>query len=296
MMAEIEVIQPGLFSTIQDSGRFGFRNFGVPVSGPMDAYSSRLGNLILDNKPGSPVLEITLLGPMLKFNAPARIVITGAHMAAMINTREIKNNRICNVFAGDILIFGKRVKGARAYIAIQGGFICDQVLGSYSWYEGLTTHFRLEEGMKLKFDSGKSPKPMSTSAVSCRDDYLFTSRVPVYPGPEFHKLAPSLQKQLCNIVFSVDPASNRMAVQVKENLKNNLEPIITGPVIPGTVQWTPSGKLIVLMKDCQTSGGYPRVLQVSEDGINILAQKGPGDSFEFELLSLVNKEAPPVKP
>jgi len=180
-------------------------------------------------------------------------------------------------------------------LAIQGGFICDEVLGSCSWYEGMTQHFRLEKGMKLKFDSGKSRKSNSTAAIGFRSDYLSTCKVAVYAGPEFYKLASILQKQLFSSVFSVDPASNRMAVQAKEDLKNNLEPIITGPVIPGTVQLTPSGKLILLMKDCQTSGGYPRVLQLSEEGMNTLAQKVAGDKFKFELLNVLNKEAPPVK-
>src|SRR5690606_35113395 len=143
MIAEIEVIQPGLFSTIQDSGRFGFRDFGVPVSGPMDSYASRLGNLILHNNPESSVLEITQIGPRLKFNAQANIVITGADFSVEINTMKTKNNRIINVMAGDVLNFGKRLCGARAYLSIQGGFISDEVLGSCSWYEGLTPHFRL---------------------------------------------------------------------------------------------------------------------------------------------------------
>src|SRR5690606_38995416 len=129
-------------------------------------------------------------------------------------------------------------------------------------------------------------KPISTSAVSFRDDYLFATKIPVYPGPEFHRLSSSLQKQLCSNVYSVDPTSNRMAIQFRENIENNLQPIITGPVIPGTVQLTPSGKLIVLMRDCQTTGGYPRVLQVSESGLNILAQKIAGDSIEFKPLKI----------
>lgn len=287
MTAEIEVLQPGLFSTIQDSGRFGFRDFGVPVSGPMDSYAYRLGNLILQNKPESPVLEITQIGPKLKFNAPATIVVTGAELSAEINAIKIKNNRIYNLIDGDILAFGKRHTGSRAYLAIKGGFICDEVLGSCSWYEGLTPYFRLEKGMKLKFVPGPVKKSIATSAVSLRDDYLFLTRVPVYAGPEFYKLSSSFQKQLCSSVNSVDPASNRMAIQLRETFENNLEPIITGPVIPGTVQLTPSGKLMVLMRDCQTTGGYPRVLQVSEEGLNILAQKIPGDNLEFKLLNIL---------
>src|SRR5690606_34172930 len=120
----------------------------------------------------------------LKFTAPANIVVTGAELSAEINTMKIKNNRICNIMAGDVLNFGKRLKGSRAYLSIQGGFVCGEVLGSCSWFEGLTPHFRLEKGMRLKFASNTAMKPISTSAVSFRDDYFSTIKVPVYPGPE----------------------------------------------------------------------------------------------------------------
>src|SRR5690606_26569436 len=143
MMGEIEVLQPGLFSTIQDLGRFGFREYGVPLSGSMDSYASRLANLILHNSPGDPVLEITQIGPKLKFLAPANIVITGAEFSAGVGNRKVKNNRIQNVLAGEVLTFGERKSGSRAYLAIKDGFQCEEILGSCSWYDGLTTHCRL---------------------------------------------------------------------------------------------------------------------------------------------------------
>ena len=81
--------------------------------------------------------------------------------------------------------------------------------------------------------------------------------------------------------FSIDQNNNRMAIQLKEELINNLDPIITGPVLPGTVQLTPSGKLIVLMRDCQTTGGYPRVLQLSSSGMDVISQKATGGKVIF---------------
>ncbi len=284
MMAEIEVINPGLFSTIQDEGRFGFLEFGVPMSGPMDNYASRLGNLILNNSVQNPVLEITQTGPSLKFLAAANIIITGADLSPLINENQIKNNRIYNIRPGEILKFGKRVLGSRAYISIQGGFLCEKVLNSCSWYEGLTSHFRLEKGMKLYFDLEKQTEIQPTSGVRFNDAYLHKTLVPVFEGPEFDKLSGNLQKELGSTVFTLDSASNRMAVQLQEKFANSLSPIITGAVIPGTIQLTPSGKIIILMKDCQTTGGYPRILQVSREGLNIIAQKSTGDQVQFEIL------------
>lgn len=284
MRAEIEVLRPGLFSTIQDEGRFGFLGFGVPMSGPMDIYAARLGNMILGNSINDPVLEITLTGPTLKFMGDTNIVITGGNLSPYINGAEIKNGRIYNLKAGDTLTFGKRILGSRTYLAIRGGFKCEKVLESYSWYEGLTSSFRLEHGMKLYFEPELHIGVQATSGVRFNEHYLSEVEVPVYAGPEFHLLPSQFQKELCGMNFTVDPASNRMAVQFKEKFENTLEPIITRPVLPGTVQLTPSGRIIVLMRDCQTTGGYPRVLQVSEKGMNILAQKFTGDQVSFALV------------
>lgn len=280
-MAEIEVHQPGLFSTIQDGGRFGFLNFGVPLSGPMDIYAARFGNLILNNSPDATVLEITQSGPALKFQGPANIAITGGDLSPQINGTDITNGRIYKLKAGDTLSFGKRIQGSRSYIAIQGGFKSEKVLESCSWYEGLTTHFRLEKGMKLYFEPELQKVVATSSAVRFNNNYLSEFKIPVFAGPEFHLLPVSQQEGLCAKIFSVDSASNRMALQLKEKFENSLQPIITGPVIPGTVQLTPSGKIIILMRDCQTTGGYPRILQVSEEGLNILAQRITGDQVKL---------------
>lgn len=295
-MGEIEVLQPGLFSTIQDEGRFGFLNSGVPISGPMDTYAAGLGNLILNNSKEDPVLEITQTGPVLKFGEAANIVVTGGYLSPQINGTEIKNNRIYNLLKGDTLSFGQRVKGSRAYMSVKGGFKTDKILGSCCWYEGLTPHFRLIKGMKLYFDPLEQMEIEITSGVKFVDNYLTELKVPVYRGPEFPLLPIKLQQKLTSRTFSVDSANNRMAIQLSENFENTLRPIITGPVIAGTVQLTPSGKIIILMRDCQTTGGYPRVLQVSKEGLNILSQKITGDKMKFALsaTSVFKKEVPPV--
>ncbi len=295
-MGEIKVLQPGLYSTIQDEGRFGFLNSGVPISGPMDTYAAQLGNLILNNSQEDPVLEITQTGPVLKFGDAANIVVTGGYLSPQINGTKIMNNRIYNLVKDDTLSFGQRVKGSRAYMSIKGGFKTNKILGSCCWYEGLTPHFRLSKGMQLYFEPLVQMEIEITSGVKFGDNYLTELNVPVYRGPEFHLLPIKLQQELITRTFSQDSANNRMAIQLSENFENTLRPIITGPVIAGTVQLTPSGKIIILMRDCQTTGGYPRVLQVSEEGLNILSQKITGDKIKFVLsaLPVFKKEVPPV--
>lgn len=280
-MAEIEVLQPGLFSSIQDLGRFGFQKFGVPQSGVMDRYSMRICNLILGNSENASVLEITMQGPKLKFNSQTSICISGADLSPELNEIPIPQNEMIKISAGDILKFGRRRSGFRSYIGIHGGFQTEELMASRSWYEGLTNDFRLKKGMKLSFSSDISLNPETHSSIKIDTEYLNSDEIETYPGPEFENLSVEQQEFLFNSQFKTDENSNRMAVQLKEEFSNELGSIITGPVMPGTVQLTPSGKIIVLMRDCQTTGGYPRILQLSEKGIQVLSQKLPGEKIRF---------------
>lgn len=283
MKAEIEVLQPGLFSTIQDSGRFGYLKYGVPMSGPMDSYSFQLANLILNNPPGSAVMEITQMGPVLKFLNAGYLVITGANLSPQINKIEIRNGIPYAVVPGDVLSFGTRKTGCRSYLAMAGGFKTEKVLGSQSWYEDITAFYRVQKGMNLEFNESLV-RPAGNASIKV-DAHLYSdSAISVFLGPEFNKLTEKTVLGIFSRSFKIDKNNNRMAVQLEEVIPNEIKPIITGPVVPGTVQLTPSGKLIILMRDCQTTGGYPRILQLSENGINRLAQKVQGDSIEFKLI------------
>ncbi len=282
MKAEIEVLQPGLFSTIQDLGRFGFQKFGVPQSGVMDRYALRICNLILGNPEDTSVLEITMQGPQLKFNATTAICISGANFSPQVNGNKIAQNELVVIHEGDILKFGTPQAGFRSYLGIKGGFHSEYLMDSYSWYEGLTEHFRLKKGLILGYSSNEHKNRHVNATLKINTAYLNETSVEVYPGPEFENLKTTQQNQILNSVFTTDENSNRMAVQLKEELKNDLQPIITSPVMPGTVQLTPSGKMIILMRDCQTTGGYPRILQLSEKGIQVLSQKLPGTEISFK--------------
>lgn len=282
-MTEIEVLQPGLFSTIQDQGRFGFMKFGVPLSGAMDKYSAKLANMLLQNSSEDPVLEITQMGPKLKFNGFSRIVICGANLLPRLNEKSFSNNISVSVRSGDVLDFGGRQTGCRSYLGISGGFKEEEVLGSRSWYEGLTRNYRLEKGRSLYHREEYSQNKSTYASIKIETRYVLQDEIKVFPGPEFNLLPIKTKAILKEKHFSIDKYNSRMAVQLAEPLQNVLSPILTRPVIPGTIQLTPSGRLIVLMSDCQTTGGYPRILQLKEEGMNTLAQKIRGDKIFFKL-------------
>ena len=283
MKAKLEVLHPGLFSTIQDFGRRGFQKYGVPCSGAMDRIALKTANLILQNHADAAVLEITQMGPKLKFWEMTTIAISGAYLSPKLNDAKIENNEVIKVNAGDVLSFGKPELGMRAYLAVLNGFQAEKVLESRSWYAGITEHDRLDKGMILEYLSCDEEKRETHTSVKSKEEYLRSESLEVFPGPEFEQLPETLKNHLLQNKFSIDKNNNRMAIQLSEILENELDPIITGPVLPGTVQLTPGGKLIVLMRDCQTTGGYPRILQLSEKAINMMAQKKAGDRIRFKL-------------
>ncbi|WP_026915629.1 biotin-dependent carboxyltransferase family protein [Christiangramia portivictoriae] len=280
-MGELLVKQAGLFTTIQDLGRFGSRKYGVPESGVVDRYAFRICNLILGNSSNAAVMEMTFMGPVLKFNSATNICIGGADLTPKINDLEVELHTPFQIQAGDILSFGKRKFGLRSYLAIKDGFQSPEVLGSRSWLHSITGKTRLQKGQVLGYQASEAMINSSHAAIQVDTDYLESKEIEAYEGPEFVKLPKHLQELIFQQKFTLHGDSNRMAIQFEETFQNNLESIHTSPVMPGTVQLTPSGKLIALMRDCQTTGGYPRVLQLSEFGIQVLAQKTPGEIVQF---------------
>ena len=280
----VKVLNAGFYTTIQDLGRFGFQQYGVPFSGAMDHYSAILANAILNNKENDAVLEITVKGPKLQFTSPTVICITGANLSPCLNENPIELNKPIIVSNNDILTFGKLQSGIRTYLAVSGGFLSKSVMKSRSMYKNVTQEFVIKKNTILSIVQ-KYKKPEITHS-SVKSLNLNTLEIEVFKGPEFDMLSDLEKEELFIRYFSISNNNNRMACQLNEIFENKLQPIITSLVIPGTVQLTPSGKLIILMRDCQATGGYPRVLQLSEIAINVLSQKFTNDKIQFKLLKL----------
>ena len=279
----IKVLKAGFYSTIQDQGRFGQRSFGVPVSGAMDLYSSQFANALLGNDIQDAVLEMTMTGAELQFLKPTIISITGAEMQPKLNNQPFKMFIATTVNANDILSFGGLTKGFRTYLAVKGGFLSDFVLGSRSMAKGITKTTRIESGDVLEIMNSSSSLISKNAKLKFNVSIIEDDTLEVMKGPEFDKLSHSQQQVLISQDFQVSKYHSRMAYQLQPLFQNSLEPILTGPVLPGTIQLTPSGQLIVLMRDCQTTGGYPRVLQLTEKSINILSQKATGNDLKIRL-------------
>jgi len=282
----ILILSDGMHTSVQDLGRKGYRSFGVPISGTMDKYSAILANKLLNNAEGLPVLEITMVGPGILFEDHTLFVLTGADLSPKLNGEPIQMNQVYSVKTSDVLSFGKRMLGVRSYLGVKGGFQTEHVMGSYSYYEGITRHDKVQKGSRLRIASYDSQLEVTSSKIKVRPAHFTTKKLEVTKGPEFNRLTRKQRDKLFSLRFKIDSLNNRMGYQLKNKfppMKNN--EIITSVTIPGTVQLTPSGKLIIMMRDCPTTGGYARILQLTDMAINELAQKTEGDAFKFDLES-----------
>ena len=279
----IKVLKAGFYSTIQDQGRLGYRSFGVPVSGAMDKYSSVFANKILGNYKEAAVLEMTMIGAELKFLVPTVIAIVGANMNAKLNGKSILMFTAIIVKTDDVLSLSNVENGFRTYVAVKGGFLTEMILGSRSMFKDITESIKVKTGDCLVISKFEILDNIKNAKVRFDNLYLKSNSLEVTKGPEFNKLSKEQQEKLLSQNFEVSKYNNRMAYQLLPLFQNNLEPILTAPVLPGTVQLTPSGQLIVLMRDCQTTGGYPRVLQLTQQAINSLGQKKTGTNVLMRL-------------
>ena len=180
------VIDAGFFTTIQDAGRFGYRNIGVPVSGSMDAKSARLANSLLENQGHEALLEITMTGPTLEFEEPTFIALSGADMSASINGAEISNNEVHRINSGDVVSFGKLQNGFRSYLAVKGGIKTKEILGSRSYFKALTKINRLNSDDEIPYHP-TSDYEIKISQIKT-ETFLKDQKLKVFPGPEYELL------------------------------------------------------------------------------------------------------------
>jgi urea carboxylase len=310
----VEVVKPGLLSTLQDLGRFGYQRFGVVAGGVMDEWSHRIANALVGNAPDEATLECTLLGPSLRFDDAAVIAICGADLSPRIGDEALPQETPIRVAPGTRLDFGPRKAGCRAYLAIGGGYRVAPVMGSRSTF--LRGAFGGFHGRALRsgdmLDAGgcdertlsppfrslpcgadvlaappaTSAHPMARAAADC-------SLVRVIAGSQWAMFTEEARRDFLAAEFRVSPQSDRMGYRLEGPalaLKASLE-MISEAVGFGTIQVPPDGRPIVLMADRQTTGGYPKLASVASVDLPLLAQMPPQHRLRFALVSLDEAQA-----
>lgn len=285
MTAVATIIKPGLLTTVQDAGRPGARHLGVPRSGAADILSYALANAAVGNCWDAPALECTLLGPTFEFSASAGFALGGANMEAKLNDAPIPHYQLVNANRGDQLTLGRASIGARCYIAIAGGVVGQNFLGSAGTY--LPASLGGIEGRALCDGDvietqGKENTPVDIPSYlrpRLGHDWILRAT----PGPETKLLEPNALARFYSHGFIADKRGNRMGVRLTAD-PIRLEatpPMKSSPVFPGTVQCPPDGAPFLLLADAQTVGGYPRIAQVIEADLPHAGQIRPGDNVWF---------------
>ena len=280
----IELLSSGFYTSIQDFGRFNYTDYGVPLSGAMDQNLARFANLLVGNTPEQAVIEMTFIGPKLKFTKAETIAITAPKAKVFLNGKTAAINHQLSIKPNDIL----EVKGIqnRAYLSVSGQIIYEEKLESQSQYQSITAEAKLKKGDILNISENQNSFHKKHASVNYDSSFYDSQTLEVYTLPEYENLNRNEKEILSTKAFTISEKSNRMAYQFEETLKNQLKGINSVPVMPGVVQLTPEGKLVVLMRDAQVTGGYPRIFQLSENSINLLSQKPLKSQIKFKILNL----------
>ena len=287
------VTRPGFFSSVQDLGRAGFREFGVSMGGALDSFALRVANLLVGNEDGAAGLEITFGGLQLRFQDERIVAWCGGEFDVHIGVAPLPAGHAALVRPGDELKFGRPQIGCRAWLAISGGVDVPIVLGSRS--TDLRANFGGFDGRALRdgdvIPLGPRPgSPIPATRISswtAPHDWVSPARpTPILRfvrGMDWTRFNASSLQRLTSEPFTVSPDSDRMGVRLTgpELSRGDNVDLITEAVAPGTVQVPPSGQPILLLGDCQTIGGYPKIAQVITVDLGMAAQVRAGDRVRF---------------
>jgi antagonist of KipI len=297
----ITIIKPGIFSTIQDSGRKGFQHLGINPSGAMDQLAMQVANLLIENKADEALIEFFYPAPVIYFNTSAFIAITGANFSATINDIPVPNHHPIFVPEKATLRFTQKITGHIGYLAVQGGFELNEWMNSYSTntragaggFEGRA--FIKNDELKLKASSVQKNEQSKLQVLPWMADTqsLYQLHALRYlPGQEFSRLSLKAQQFMTNAQFTIQSNSDRMGYRLKGpdlTLKKPLELVSTG-VTNGTIQLLPNGQCIVLLADHQTTGGYPRIGHILQADIPTLVQQPPGSVIQLMPVNIETAE------
>ncbi|WP_042474792.1 5-oxoprolinase subunit C family protein [Bacillus ndiopicus] len=288
----ITVIKPGLFSTVQDNGRYASQQYGIIVSGAMDMLSYRIGQLLLQQENGAAI-EITVVGPTLRFDVDTVIAITGANFSPILNGQPCPMWRPVPIKAGSILKCATAQVGARGYIAVKHGIQVPLVLESRSTYLraklGGFNGRALQKGDVLPITSSNIVK--SNYFIHSEDFISFSNDVMirVTVGTEWASFTEESKQLFLLTPFQLSKDADRMGYRLQSDicLTHSLQKdLISEAVTFGTIQVPPSGQPIILMADRQTTGGYPKIAQVIQADLPKLAQLQPMATIRFTVISL----------
>ncbi|MGH8443120.1 MAG: biotin-dependent carboxyltransferase family protein [Nevskiaceae bacterium] len=280
----ILVVKPGSLTLIEDLGRPGHAHLAVPRSGAADRPACIRANRMVGNPDGAAVLEMTLLGATLRFEADALVALTGADMGTRLDGAPVAVESSVAVRTGQLLACGAALRGVRGYLAVAGGIEATPLLGSCSHdvMSGLgpaplRAGERLAVGAVRGIPRGVFPPPVIAGAPA-----LY-----VKPGPRDDWFVPVALRELAAAPYIVSPDSNRIAVRLKGAVlaRSIHDELPSEGLVPGAIQVPADGQPVVMLADHPTTGGYPVIGVVLPEDLWMLAQARPGSEVRFAVAS-----------
>jgi antagonist of KipI len=299
------VARAGFLTSVQDLGRTGFREFGVSLGGALDSFALRVSNLLVDNDEGAAGLEITFGALQLQFQDERIVAWSGGEFDVQIGATPLPAGHAARVRAGEELKFGRSQIGCRCWFAISGGVDVPVVLRSRS--TDLRANFGGFEGRPLRDGDvvqlgtpRPSSRPVGTTAGisswTAPHDWVSPAKhdpiLRFIRGIDWFRFNDVTIQRFTNHEFTVSPDSDRMGVRLtgSELHRTDDADLVSEAVAPGTIQVPPSGKPILLLGDCQTIGGYPKIAHVITVDLGIAAQLRAGDRVRFSEVSLADAQ------
>ena len=303
----ITVVAPGPLTMVMDLGRTGYQRDGVVVGGATDRFAARVANAIVGNEETAAVLEMTQVGPELRFVHDALMAWTGAEYDARVDGERMPADRAVRIAAGERITFGRARRGVRAWMAVAGGIDVPVVLGSRSTY--LAAGIGGYEGRALRAgDELALGEPARLAArllqLPRRASPWFVGGATLHPvapagvvralrGPEWAWFSSAAQRAFFSAEWAVTNEADHVGVRLAGpalTLADRRE-LVSEAVPEGTVQVPAGGQPIVLLANRQTVGGYPRIANVASVDAGRLAQLAPGTSVRFEEITLAAAHA-----
>lgn len=281
-MKFLEIVRTGLGVTIQDLGRPGWKRFGVPASGVMDPHAARWANRLLGNADNAPVLELLLQGTEFRMLSNARVAVTGADACDSVQSWTARIAR-----KNEALTFSNPTSGLWTYVAVEGGFEAEQVMGSASMYPrgGIGGHLKAGDVLSacdLEFPSGLDSGWVYWAE---RREYNSPPLIRVWPGPQWDKFDDMERAGFFHADWEVSSRSDRVGYRLEGARMNPPAGVMRSePVVIGSIQVPPNGQPIVTMRDGPTVGGYPKIGVVDPESLPWLAQCRPGVKFRMALV------------
>lgn len=290
--SELKVIKPGVLTLVQDLGRFAYQHIGLSPGGAADEHAFLWANRLLNNRPNSPALEICFGGLQLEAFAKTNISITGAEMNATLNERPIKNWQTHTLNVGDKLRFAHATSGIRSYLAIQDGFQLQPSFGSVATVMREKMGGLDGDGNPLKADDFlpcTEHKPKLTTHVPPLfiPDYQQPLILSVIPSEQTDQVDAAELEKLYHWTYRISPQSDRMGIRLEgEPIRPKVNGIISEGIAYGTIQLPPDGQPIILLKDRQTMGGYPKLGTLFVLDAFLLSQQQAHTEVRFTQMSL----------